>query len=90
MLGLKRGTVILCDHTPRWEKEATAIIERIKQVLGDTAVDVRHIGSTSVRNLKAKPIVDLAIGVRRLEDMDAFTESLSAIGVYKTTKRATV
>ncbi len=30
MLGLKRGTVLLCDHCNEWENEAKNIISQLK------------------------------------------------------------
>jgi len=83
MIGLKRGTVLLCDHCKEWETEAAVMISKLKVVFGDAAVDMQHIGSTSIRTIKAKPIIDLAVGVRSFADLDRFLEPLLQIGVYK-------
>lgn len=83
MIGLKRGTVLLCDHCEEWETEANAMISKLKVVFGDAAVDIQHIGSTSIRTIKAKPIIDIAVGVRSFADLDRFLDSLLQIGVYK-------
>lgn len=83
MIGLKKGTVLLCEHRPEWEIEANTIIHKLRQVLGDYANDIQHIGSTSIRNIKAKPIIDIAIGVNSFANFDNFLEPLSGIGVYK-------
>ena len=42
--------------------------EKLKTVLGETAVDIQHVGSTAIKTIAAKPIIDLAVGVR---DFDA-------------------
>ncbi len=83
MLGLKRGTVLLCDHCKEWEIEANCVIAQLKAVLGDFAVDIQHVGSTSIKNIKAKPIIDIAIGVTSFDDLDNYLELLLGIGVYK-------
>ncbi len=83
MLGLKRGTVMLCDHCKDWEIEANRIITQLKDILGAFAVDVQHIGSTSIKNIKAKPIIDIAIGVNSFDSLDNYIEPLLNIGVYK-------
>lgn len=67
-IGMKRGTVYLKEHQDSWEKIADQTIMQIKWILGDDAVDVQHIGSTSVRTIPAKPIIDIAAAVR---DYDA-------------------
>src|SRR5437763_1688785 len=37
-------------------------------VLGPLAVAIEHVGSTAVRGLAAKPIIDLMVGVRGLSE----------------------
>ena len=83
MIGLKRGTVLLCDHCEEWETEANRIIALLKAILGDFSVDIQHIGSTSIKNIKAKPIIDIAIGVKSFVGLDNYIESLLEFGVYK-------
>lgn len=67
-IGMKRGTVYLEEHQVEWEENAKEIINVIKYVLQDIAVDVQHVGSTSIKNIKAKPIIDIAVAVK---DYDA-------------------
>lgn len=61
MLGLKRGTVLLAPHEKEWETFAVETMDRLRAVLGDTAVEMQHVGSTAVPAIQAKPIVDLAV-----------------------------
>jgi len=68
-LGLKRGTVELYPHDVMWEEKAAETIERLKEILSDTAVDIQHVGSTAIRGIHAKPILDIAIGVRSFEEI---------------------
>lgn len=81
MLGLKRGTVELQPHQVMWEENAEQTIVMLKQVLGDAAIDIQHIGSTSIRLISAKPIIDLVIGVRRFEDILSLCDELEKCGV---------
>lgn len=83
MIGLKRGTVLLCNHCEKWKPEAERIIAQLKAILGGFAMDIQHIGSTSIKNIKAKPIIDIAIGVNSFGDLDNYLEPLLNIGVYK-------
>ena len=83
MIGLKRGIVLMCNHCAEWETEAKKLIVQLKEILGEYAVDIQHIGSTSIKGIKAKPIIDIAIGVKDFADLDNYLEPLLNIGVYK-------
>ena len=48
MIGLKKGTVKLVPHEKEWDANAESIIKLLKHLLGDTVLDIQHIGSTSV------------------------------------------
>lgn len=69
MLGLKRGTVMLCEHEKEWETEAELAITRLRAILGNVIKGIEHVGSTSVTSIKAKPIIDIALAVDRFEDI---------------------
>lgn len=81
MLGLKRGTVELYPHDTRWETAAAQTIAFLKTLLGDTAVDIRHVGSTAIRGICAKPILDIAVAVRSLSEMESLAPMLEEHGV---------
>lgn len=69
MIGLERGTVMLCAHECAWKDLGVQYCHRIKQALGELAVAVEHVGSTSVADLFAKPIIDIAVGVRSFDGL---------------------
>ena len=62
-LGLKRGAVRLEEHRAAWEDVARDTVRMLKEVLGDAACDVQHVGSTSIKTIRAKPIIDIAVAV---------------------------
>ena len=63
MLGLQRGKVCLSEHNIKWISEAEKTIQKLWHVLGPHAVDIQHVGSTSIRYIHAKPIIDIAVAV---------------------------
>ena len=81
MLGLKRGTVALLPHDVQWEAQARQVIDLLRQVLGDAAQDIQHIGSTAISHICAKPILDIAVGMEDPEQVFAFAEELERRGV---------
>lgn len=76
MIGLKRGTVVLLPHQTMWEKEAEKAILLLKSLLKDIVVDIQHVGSTAIQNISAKPIIDIVVGVRNLENVKPYIERL--------------
>ena len=66
-IGMKRGTVYLEPHQSEWERAAEETIHTLKSILGSVAVDIQHIGSTSIRTIRAKPIIDIVVAVNDYE-----------------------
>ena len=67
MIGLKRGTVALLNHEHSWDRLAAEMVRCLKGIFGKGAVDVQHVGSTAIKTIKAKPIIDIAVAVKDLE-----------------------
>ncbi len=47
-IGLKRGTVILLEHQEDWEEAGKECAKLLSSILGESAVGVQHVGSTSI------------------------------------------
>ena len=75
-IGLKRGTVAVEPHRIEWETAAQEIINKLKNILKDDIIDAQHIGSTSIKNICAKPIVDIAVGVSSFDKIIKHNEDL--------------
>lgn len=80
-LGMKRGTVYLTEHQASWEENAGQTIALLRKILGTAAVDIQHVGSTAVQAIMAKPIIDIAVAVKALEEIRAFDEVLAKNGI---------
>ena len=70
-LGLEVGTVRLEEYSPEWADEFLAERTELESIFGDSVKTIEHVGSTSVPGLKAKPIIDIAIGVDGLSSFNA-------------------
>jgi dephospho-CoA kinase len=70
--------VVPYDDT--WPVQAERAIARIRLAAGQRALQVDHIGSTSVPGLAAKDILDLQLTVSTSEDADAVADAVSAAG----------
>lgn len=81
-LGLKRGTVQLEAHDKQWDEIAIQTIKTLKSILGDDAIDIQHIGSTAIPVIKAKPIIDIVVGVTNFERVMLHNEQLQKEGIF--------
>jgi GrpB-like predicted nucleotidyltransferase (UPF0157 family) len=62
--GPEGGRVRLSPYRAEWAERFAAERERIAGALGDAALVIEHVGSTSVPGLDAKPIIDVLVAVR--------------------------
>lgn len=70
----------LVEYDPRWPALFEREAERIRSALGDKALRVEHVGSTSVPGLCAKPIIDILLVVRDSSDEPSYVPALEAAG----------
>ena len=82
MIGLKRGTIKLCNHEKEWELEAQRTIFHLHKILGAVAMDIQHVGSTSIPTIKAKPIIDIVVVVDNFKDVLTLEGELKKNGFY--------
>jgi len=75
-----RGPVVLADPDPTWPAQFERERERIAAALGDRALLIEHVGSTSVPGLIAKPIIDILLVVPDSADEPAYLAALEAAG----------
>jgi GrpB-like predicted nucleotidyltransferase (UPF0157 family) len=68
------------DYDPRWPRTFELLRSRILTALGDIALSVEHVGSTSVPGLSAKPIVDISIVVSERSDVQTAISRLATLG----------
>lgn len=80
MLGLPKGEVFLVAWTEKWEKEFTVEKGLIEAEIGELILAVHHIGSTAVKNLSAKPIIDIAIELRGFQLGNQCVQGLKRLG----------
>jgi len=72
--------VELVPYDPVWAEAYEQERAQIAAALGDLAVAVHHIGSTAVPGLDAKPVIDIMVVVRRLEDTAECIAPLQELG----------
>lgn len=69
-MGLKVGEVKLVKHNPRWHQMFAQELEELWGYFGDYAIRISHIGSTAIDGLEAKPIIDIVVALKDLDDFN--------------------
>ncbi|ALQ69085.1 GrpB family protein [Bacillus thuringiensis] len=70
------------EYNIKWESEFNKLHTFINDVMEDSILSIEHVGSTSIKGLAAKPVLDIDIVI---EDYGIFSEvvtKLEAIGYY--------
>ncbi len=80
LLGLKNDVNLLADYDPSWIDAYAEEKARLDVALGDIAKAIEHFGSTSVPGMRAKPILDIIVGVTPFEDWERCKAPLESIG----------
>lgn len=72
--------VELVDHDPSWAQLFESERVALAPVFDGDLVGIEHIGSTSVPDLCAKPIVDVLVGLRELSLATAQIRAMERLG----------
>jgi GrpB-like predicted nucleotidyltransferase (UPF0157 family) len=70
----------IADYDPQWPELFAREAANIRRALGSGALQIEHVGSTSVPGLAAKPIVDVLLVVADSADEAAYVPALDAAG----------
>ncbi|HEX8100079.1 MAG TPA: GrpB family protein [Actinomycetota bacterium] len=74
------GPIGLADSDPAWPAMFEREVARISAALGERALLIEHVGSTSVPGLAAKPIIDMVMVVRDSSDEASYVPALERGG----------
>ena len=69
---LKTGTVVLEKYNKNWKFMYKEEETKLKDLLKDNVLEIKHVGSTSIEGLCAKPVIDIMVTVNKLSDVEKF------------------
>jgi GrpB-like predicted nucleotidyltransferase (UPF0157 family) len=78
--GIEKRSLVLADYDPQWPQRYAEHEQRIRAALGSAAIQVEHIGSTSVPGLAAKPIIDVLVTVEDITAEEDYLDQLLSAG----------
>ncbi len=75
------GRVIqVVPYDPNWPKMFEVEAELIRERMGENCISIHHIGSTSVADLPAKPVIDMLVVVKDIRKVDQANQLMEEIG----------
>ncbi|MCR5722501.1 MAG: GrpB family protein [Lachnospiraceae bacterium] len=72
--------VFVMPYDEHWKQDFLMIKKELTSVLGQLAMRIEHVGSTSVEGLSAKPIIDIDVVIKDYTVLEEVVSALGAIG----------
>lgn len=70
----------LTDYKDEWKAMFRDEAQFLKNIFGQEIIDIEHFGSTSVKGMKAKPVIDMMCIVREIDNIDNFNDEMASLG----------
>ena len=78
--GVEKRQIRIVDYDTNWSSVFEHHALSISTALGSTALQIEHVGSTSVEGLGAKPIVDILLVVQNSAEESSYLPQLESAG----------
>ncbi|QQK79942.1 GrpB family protein [Salicibibacter cibi] len=72
--------VEVTPYNKNWPTMFEEEANKLYNIIGPEIIKIHHIGSTSVKGLKAKPIIDIMPVVKRISSIDKYNPAMIDIG----------
>ena len=72
--------VVVLPFDEQWKYDFIHIKAELANVLGQLAIAIEHVGSTSVQGLSAKPIIDIDVVIKDYSELENVISALRKIG----------
>ncbi|WP_139070830.1 GrpB family protein, partial [Paenibacillus sp. KS1] len=74
--------VVIEDYNDAWPVMFNELKDILRDKLGELALTIEHVGSTSVPGLSAKPIIDIDIVIDSMSLLPQVVGMLSELGYF--------
>ncbi len=76
----RKRKYLIESYNPAWMTQFETIKKNLKQVFGEKALAIKHIGSTSIPGMKAKPLIDVLVTIATYEPFLLEKEMMVKLG----------
>ena len=77
---MKTRKVVVLPYNENWKTEFEAIKQELEGAVGDLALAIEHVGSTSVEGMSAKPCIDVDLVIKSYDVFEEVKQNLKKIG----------
>ncbi len=88
-LGLKRGDLELLDYNPEYDRIFKEEKQNLEKIFDGKYIKIEHVGSTSIKNIKSKPIIDILLTCKDLDEFIRYTKKYVENEIYTTKEQNT-
>ena len=81
-IGLELGKVVLSSYDEEWKSNFDTEKKNLGEILKGIAITIEHVGSTAIESIKAKPVVDIAVGVKSRKDFEKCAKRFDGLEDY--------
>lgn len=72
--------VRLSDYNEEWSRMFQTEAQFLRTIFGDDIITFEHFGSTSVKGMKAKPVIDMMCIVKDINNIDSYNDKMTSLG----------
>ena len=72
--------IMVVPYDPQWVHEFISASNEVTATLGNNLLEVHHIGSTSIPEIHAKPVIDMLAIVTDITIADEYSEQMKSLG----------
>jgi GrpB-like predicted nucleotidyltransferase (UPF0157 family) len=76
----KKITYSIENYNPEWPNLFSVIKNELEKIFNKKAIKIEHIGSTSIIEMKAKPVIDVLIVVENVNDLSKELGKMKSLG----------
>lgn len=74
--------MLLSDYQERWKDDFNEIKDILLAEINGFGIEIEHIGSTAIKGMIAKPIIDIDLVYHDKEDFDKIKSKLEGLNYY--------
>ena len=89
-VGLTRGVLEIYDYRDDYPIIYDKLKEELLDIYGNKIRYIDHVGSTSIKNIKSKPVIDIMVQTDDLDDFKKFTEECVENETYTVKREPTL
>jgi GrpB-like predicted nucleotidyltransferase (UPF0157 family) len=67
-------------YNKKWKEKFKNEKTNLEKIFNDILVEIYHIGSTAIPNIKAKPVIDIMVVVEDINKADNYNDKMKTLG----------